>query len=576
MGTCKKVAVFVDSDNVSPALFGQAWGEIKDVGEIVYGKAYGDWDRLTQMRKVAEQCGLSLHNQKAYVKGKNATDMALAVDCVDAYTSTEFELAFIFSGDSDFTPLCEYLKKKGVYVVGVSEKEKMSDAFCRECDENLDLKELAELSLSKEQRIYKEDPLRAELQVLKTSLRLQNKPLIFSVNDFLNVIKVELPFSLIHSLSINEVSSTLKPFGVIAQGRKKGIDLNLLPLLEEEKKLGFYAAYFDAVIKYTMLNLSTERGVESHLLSYVGERAKNNIPKFSLFKKKSLCLYKIIKFLYKKGVCEFTDSGHPTLSLNSLLSTGYNDDLTLFDKIQDKNPVKAHDIRPEEKVVNQCIDDLSKVKWFNGTFDLSSFKKYLSNYCERKNISTVDEKLVCKTLKKNPKVCFLTGPLNHSVFEVLSVKNIGDIEKTKRIASLLSTLKRNYNHGFFFTPHQIFDAMKESDYPVQEEAPLNVIIDKLLQDYPTVFCKRKAKNKMFKIYLLSSSGLTYSEYMDAIFMKVESISFSHPGKSLKKLLDLVNPEVTVANWQWKKLYSLACLYQKQYPLEFFQGNKEVA
>lgn len=572
MGICKRVAVFVDSDNVSPTLFGQAWGEIKDVGQIVYGKAYGDWDKLTQMRRVAEQCGLSLHNQKAYVKGKNATDMALAVDCVDAYTSTEFELAFIFSGDSDFTPLCEYLKKKGVYVVGISEKEKMSDAFCRECNENLDLKELAELSLSKEQITYKKDPLRAELQVLKTSLRLQNKPLSFSVNDFLNVARVELPFSPLHSLSIHEISEKLKPFGVIVQGSKKEVDLNLLPVFTEEKKLGCYAAYFDAVIKSTMLNSLNERETESHLLSYVGEKAKKNIPSFSLFKKKSLSLHKIIKTLYKGELCEFTGSGHPVLNLSSLLSTCYNDDLSLFDKIPDK----AHDTGPIEKIVNQCIDDLSKVKWFSGTFDLSSFKKYLSNYCERKNISTVDEKLVCKALKKNPKVCFLTGPLNHSVFEVLSVKNIGDIEKTRRIASLLSTLKRNYNHGFFFTPHQIFDAMKESDYPVQEKDPLNVIIDKLLQDYPTVFCKRKSKNKMFKIYLLSPSGLTYSEYMDAVFMKVESISCSNPDKSLKKLLDLVDPEITVANWQWKKLYSLACLYQKQYPLEFFQGNKEIA
>ena len=68
-----------------------------------------------------------------YVKGKNATDMALTIDAMDFLYTSNYDIYAIVSSDSDFTPLAIKLREAGKSVIGIGKKA-TSEAFIQSCD----------------------------------------------------------------------------------------------------------------------------------------------------------------------------------------------------------------------------------------------------------------------------------------------------------------------------------------------------------------------------------------------------------------------------------------------------------
>jgi len=67
-----------------------------------------------------------------YVTGKNTTDIHLVIDAMDILHSGDIHGFCIASSDSDYTPLAQYMREKGLLVLGCGES-KTPVAFINSC-----------------------------------------------------------------------------------------------------------------------------------------------------------------------------------------------------------------------------------------------------------------------------------------------------------------------------------------------------------------------------------------------------------------------------------------------------------
>ena len=128
-----KLAVLIDSDNVSPKHAQFIMQEAEKYGVPTYKRVYGDW----------EQGGNGWHNaainysimpvqQTCYVTGKNATDFSMIIDAMDILYTGNVDGFCLVTSDSDFTRLAIRLREAGKLVVGIGEL-KTPRAFTTSC-----------------------------------------------------------------------------------------------------------------------------------------------------------------------------------------------------------------------------------------------------------------------------------------------------------------------------------------------------------------------------------------------------------------------------------------------------------
>ena len=139
----KKIALFIDADNI-PAKYGKLIIEsLQKRGEIFIRRIYGNWEKnsLHGWNESILKFGLNAVQQMDFTVGKNATDMSLTIDAMEVLYQRQATIFAIVSGDSDFTPLAVKLRERGVYVVGLG-KEQASNSFRSACNEFIDLNSL--------------------------------------------------------------------------------------------------------------------------------------------------------------------------------------------------------------------------------------------------------------------------------------------------------------------------------------------------------------------------------------------------------------------------------------------------
>lgn len=130
----RRLAVLIDSENVSPKYVKYIFDEVSNYGIATYKRAYGDWAN----RASAGWKDIMLHNaitpvqQYGYTQGKNSTDSAMIIDAMDILYSGKVDGFCIVSSDSDFTRLAGRLRESGMLVIGMGEK-KTVEAFRASC-----------------------------------------------------------------------------------------------------------------------------------------------------------------------------------------------------------------------------------------------------------------------------------------------------------------------------------------------------------------------------------------------------------------------------------------------------------
>jgi uncharacterized LabA/DUF88 family protein len=142
----KNMALFCDFENIALGVKDtkHAKFDIQKVlerlllkGSIVVKKAYCDWERYKEFKKVMHEAAFELieipHVRQS---GKNSADIRMVVDALDlCYTKSHVETFVIISGDSDFSPLVSKLRENNKVVIGCGVKNSSSDLLISNCDE---------------------------------------------------------------------------------------------------------------------------------------------------------------------------------------------------------------------------------------------------------------------------------------------------------------------------------------------------------------------------------------------------------------------------------------------------------
>jgi uncharacterized protein (TIGR00288 family) len=152
----KKIALLIDSDNISYKYLSGILEELSQYGVTTYRRIYGDFTSPTHAHwnEKLLQYSIIPMQQFSNTTGKNATDSALIIDAMDLLYNGNVDIFCIVSSDSDFTRLAVRLRESGRKVIGMGEK-KTPESFRAACTiftelENLLENEAADSGMTKE------------------------------------------------------------------------------------------------------------------------------------------------------------------------------------------------------------------------------------------------------------------------------------------------------------------------------------------------------------------------------------------------------------------------------------------
>lgn len=116
-----RTALLVDAENVSPKALDFVVERLGDAWDAVeVRRVYGDWRKTalsSGWHAVCLRQGLREIQQLSAVVGKNATDFAIVIDAIELAAEGFGEIVVV-SSDSDFMPLAQRLRERGVRYVG--------------------------------------------------------------------------------------------------------------------------------------------------------------------------------------------------------------------------------------------------------------------------------------------------------------------------------------------------------------------------------------------------------------------------------------------------------------------------
>jgi uncharacterized protein (TIGR00288 family) len=116
-----KVAVLVDCENADPDMLDYALRVAAQFGRVVLRRGFGSHTALAnKWQTVLVQQAFTPCLQYAYAAGKNTSDIALAMDAIEALFDQRATTFCLVTSDSDFAGLCRKLRERGaiVHVIG--------------------------------------------------------------------------------------------------------------------------------------------------------------------------------------------------------------------------------------------------------------------------------------------------------------------------------------------------------------------------------------------------------------------------------------------------------------------------
>ena len=116
-----RVAVLVDCDNTAPEVLEHALRVVAQFGRVVLRRGYGNPGTLAnKWQEALVRLAFTPCLQFQYAAGKNTSDIALALDALEAMFDDRADTFCLVTSDSDFAYLCRKLRERGatVYIVG--------------------------------------------------------------------------------------------------------------------------------------------------------------------------------------------------------------------------------------------------------------------------------------------------------------------------------------------------------------------------------------------------------------------------------------------------------------------------
>ena len=129
-----RLAVLIDADNTAAKWADAIFEEIATLGEASVRRIYGDFSgpHLRSWEKKLAGLAVVPHQQFAYTKGKNSSDIALVIDAMDLMHTGRFDGFVLVSSDSDFARLASRLREQGLQVFGIG-RTNTPEAFRKAC-----------------------------------------------------------------------------------------------------------------------------------------------------------------------------------------------------------------------------------------------------------------------------------------------------------------------------------------------------------------------------------------------------------------------------------------------------------
>lgn len=142
-----RIAVLIDSDNISAQYISAVLDEVAGYGTASVRRIYGDWTspHAAKWKDVLLKNSLTPMQQFENTTGKNSTDSAMIIDAMDILYSGDVDGYCIVTSDSDFTRLASRLRESGALVLGMGE-EKTPLAFRKACTKFVVLENLLKVS----------------------------------------------------------------------------------------------------------------------------------------------------------------------------------------------------------------------------------------------------------------------------------------------------------------------------------------------------------------------------------------------------------------------------------------------
>jgi uncharacterized LabA/DUF88 family protein len=141
------VAIFLDLDNMVIGAkqanltfdINLILDHIKEItnGRIVLRRSYGDWRQNRELLKELTTAGFLIQSTvRLNTYSKNLADMQIVVDTMDTLIDGHnYNVYVLITGDRDFTPLVQSLRKRGKQVIGVGVRHTASRSFVSLCDQ---------------------------------------------------------------------------------------------------------------------------------------------------------------------------------------------------------------------------------------------------------------------------------------------------------------------------------------------------------------------------------------------------------------------------------------------------------
>jgi uncharacterized LabA/DUF88 family protein len=139
----KKIALFIDCENISSRYIDDIMNELAIYGEVNICKAYGNWENPTLKGWKEKRFDYTLESihQPPYSTNKNATDIKMTVDIMNILCqckNNNISCVALATSDSDFTPLVIEIKSLGIQVIGFGEA-KTNNVLQQACSQFLEL-----------------------------------------------------------------------------------------------------------------------------------------------------------------------------------------------------------------------------------------------------------------------------------------------------------------------------------------------------------------------------------------------------------------------------------------------------
>lgn len=153
------VAIFLDLDNiVIGAVEANLTFDINIIldeirsrtnGRVVLRRAYGDWRQREHLTKELASAGFELQSTvRLNNASKNLADMQMVVDSMGTLIDGQsFDVYVLITGDRDFVPLVQALRKRGKQVIGMGVRHTSSGSLVNLCDDYMYYDDLAATAL---------------------------------------------------------------------------------------------------------------------------------------------------------------------------------------------------------------------------------------------------------------------------------------------------------------------------------------------------------------------------------------------------------------------------------------------